>query len=92
MAPSFPERVYTAAEVEQARRLDEFYHRFGMLLLILIIVTRVTTYIVGIPVMILHGLLTGPVILGLVPPRSRSQAARLPHRCRRPEGKGQSRR
>jgi Zn-dependent protease len=78
--------------VEQARRLDEFYHRFGMLLLILIIVTRVTTYIVGIPVMILHGLLTGPVILGLVPPRSRSQIARPRHSRRRAEGKGQSRR
>lgn len=78
--------------VEQARRLDEFYHRFGMLLLILIIVTRITTYVVGIPVMILHGLLTAPLVLGLASPRPRSRIARLRHSCRRPDAEGQSRR
>ncbi len=74
--------------VDQARRLDEFYHRFGMLLLILIIVTRVTAIVVGIPATILHGLLTGPLIFGSMCPRGRSEIARLRDSRGRPHREG----
>ncbi len=53
---------------EQARRLDVFYHRFGMLLLILLIMSRATVYLVGLPAEFIYRFLTGPfpIVLGLV--------------------------
>lgn len=74
--------------VDQARRLDEFYHRFGMLLLILLIVTRATVYVVGIPASILHGVLTGPLMLGLASLGRPPGAARLRHSRERPDREG----
>ncbi len=81
--------------VDQARRLDEFYHRFGVLLLILLIVSRLTYYVVGIPATIVHGLLTAPLFLGLAHRAGRYVGRRLGRR-RRPDmeregGSGQDR-
>jgi Zn-dependent protease len=52
--------------VEQARRLDLFYHRYGTLLLIALILTRVTSVIVGVPMALAYWLLTGPFPFGLL--------------------------
>jgi Zn-dependent protease len=43
----------------QARRLELFYHQYGIIVLILLMVTHVTAYLVGIPAQIAFRLLTG---------------------------------
>ncbi|MGQ9732524.1 MAG: site-2 protease family protein [Candidatus Zipacnadales bacterium] len=45
--------------IEQARRLNIFYHRYGMMLLLILIVTHVTRYVVFIPASVIFMLLTG---------------------------------
>ncbi|HJN16852.1 MAG TPA: site-2 protease family protein [Armatimonadota bacterium] len=44
----------------QARKVEEFYHRFGIFALIIVIMSGVTRYIVGLPVLIIFALLTTP--------------------------------
>ena len=45
--------------VEQARKLDAFYARYGVLLLFGLILSRATVFLVGIPVSLAFFLLTG---------------------------------
>ena len=47
----------------QARRLELFYHQYGIMLLILLVVTGATGYVVGLPALIAFRLLTGHVFL-----------------------------
>jgi len=43
----------------QARALEVFYHRFGLLLLLVLVFSRATRYIIGPPLLALFHLLTG---------------------------------
>jgi len=47
--------------LEQARKVEMFYHRFGMIALIVLIVSPATDYLVGHPVALLYGLLATPL-------------------------------
>jgi Zn-dependent protease len=48
--------------LEQARQLDLFFHRFGLLLLVLLVMTPAAGIIIGTPLRILFRLLTGHLI------------------------------
>jgi Zn-dependent protease len=43
-----------------ARKVEDFYHRFGMFALIIVIVSGITRFLVGIPVLIVYTVLASP--------------------------------